>query len=54
MSFQGGQSAWLGDNEGNLVIKANYSEASDFIDGKALVTKGGKEYYIDKEGKKLK
>lgn len=36
------------------VIMPKFDEAGDFKDGKALVRKGKKEYYIGKDGKKIK
>ncbi len=39
------------NKKGNLVIKMMYSGARDFSEGLALVTNGGKNYYINKKGK---
>ena len=39
---------------GELVIKPKYDTADKFINGKALVEKGGKKFYIDENGKKVK
>lgn len=39
-----------GDEQGNIVIKYQYDEASAFADGRALVVKGGKKGYISPDG----
>lgn len=41
------------DDKGNLVIKAEYNQCLEFRNGKAVVSKDGKAYVIDKTGKVL-
>lgn len=38
---------------GKEVIAVNYDEAGHFSNGKALVKKDGREFYIDKTGKEI-
>lgn len=41
------------DETGKLVIPAIYENADNFKDGKAVVTRDGKRYYVDKSGKEI-
>ncbi|MCO5287499.1 MAG: WG repeat-containing protein, partial [Chitinophagaceae bacterium] len=42
------------DSIGLYVVKPQYSSADSFKNGKAKVTRNGREFYIDKTGKEVK
>ena len=51
--YRGGKYGYI-DTTGKTVIPLKYDNADYFFGGKAKVSEGGREFYIDKTGKELK
>ena len=55
VEFEGKSGTAFINSEGTVVIKPHkYDEVGYFANGRCLVKKGNKEYYINKEGEKIK
>lgn len=53
LGYRGGKCGYI-DTAGKTIIPLQFDSADYFIGGKAKVSQGGREYYIDKTGREIK